>query len=105
MASRSDLSGSWREKSVNPRRSSSPGSERSNRVPGNKKQSGCINNVESAGSRQVDTPRFTRSLRGEDDPRTLQAIDERRRVYVGNMPYIAKKEDVENLFANGDYLM
>lgn len=43
------------------------------------------------------------TLRGEDDPNTEQAIAEGRRLYVGNMPYIAKTKDVEMLFAEGDY--
>ena len=43
------------------------------------------------------------TLRGEDDPQTLQAITEGRRLYVGNMPYIAKTRDVEMLFAEGGY--
>ena len=30
------------------------------------------------------------SLSGEDDPRTLQAIAEGRRFYVGNLLYVAK---------------
>lgn len=33
------------------------------------------------------------------------AITEGRRLYVGNMPYTARKEDVETLFAGGDYQM
>ena len=44
-------------------------------------------------------------LRGEDDPNTLQAIAEGRRLYVGNMPYMAKTRDVELLFAEGNYQM
>ncbi|KAL8663638.1 MAG: hypothetical protein Q9202_003708 [Teloschistes flavicans] len=43
------------------------------------------------------------SLRGEDDPRTLQAIAEGRRLYVGNLPYIAKTRDVESLFEGENY--
>ena len=42
-------------------------------------------------------------LRGEDDPDTLRAIAEGRRLYVGNMPYMAKTKDVELLFAEGGY--
>ena len=42
-------------------------------------------------------------VRGEDDPDTLQAIAEGRRLYVGNMPYMAKTRDVEMLFAGGGY--
>ena len=29
-------------------------------------------------------------IRGEDDPRTLQAIEEGRRLYVGDLPYLAE---------------
>lgn len=43
------------------------------------------------------------TLRGEDDPNTLQAIAEGRRLYVGNMSYIAKIKDVDTLFAGGNY--
>ncbi|KAL9576392.1 MAG: hypothetical protein Q9212_007135 [Teloschistes hypoglaucus] len=43
------------------------------------------------------------TLRGEDDPRTLQAIAEGRRLYVGNLPYMAKTADVESLFEEDDY--
>jgi RNA recognition motif-containing protein len=38
-------------------------------------------------------------------PQVPQAITEGRRLYVGNMPYMAKKEDVEALFREGDYKM
>lgn len=34
-----------------------------------------------------------------------QAIAEGRRLYVGNMPYMAKTEDVRALFATGEYKM
>lgn len=43
------------------------------------------------------------SIRDEDDPRTLQAIAEGRRLYVGNMPYMAKSKDVEALFLEGGH--
>ena len=45
------------------------------------------------------------TLRGEDDPDTLQAIAEGRRLYVGNMPYMAKTKDVQLLFAEADFHM
>ena len=41
----------------------------------------------------------------KDDPIALQAIAEGRRLYVGNMPYFAKSEDVESLFAGDNYKM
>lgn len=44
-----------------------------------------------------------RQLRGEHDPTTLRAITEGRRLYVGNMPYMAKLRDVEKLFADDPY--
>ncbi|KAL8819720.1 MAG: hypothetical protein Q9223_001908 [Gallowayella weberi] len=42
-------------------------------------------------------------VRGEDDPRTLQAIEEGRRLYVGNLPYMAKGVDVMDLFERNGY--
>lgn len=52
-----------------------------------------------------DNVQPTNVLRGEDDPQTLAAIDEGRRLYVGNLSYRAKTEDVENLFETEDYKM
>ncbi|KAL1961925.1 hypothetical protein VTN77DRAFT_754 [Rasamsonia byssochlamydoides] len=56
------------------------------------------------------SPRFSnqssnssRSPFNRSSPQVPQAIAEGRRLYVGNMPYMAKKEDVEALFAGGDY--
>ena len=45
------------------------------------------------------------SLRGEDDERTLQAINEGRRLYVGNLPYRAQVQDVKDVFTERDYNM
>lgn len=36
---------------------------------------------------------------------TPQAISEGRRLYVGNMPYTAKSEDVEALFTAAEFAM
>ncbi len=58
----------------------------------------------SLGERQgQNTEAESSKIRGEDDPRTLQAIAEGRRLYVGNMPYMAKTRDVEALFADVSY--
>ncbi|KAJ5169193.1 uncharacterized protein N7482_004787 [Penicillium canariense] len=38
-------------------------------------------------------------------PHVPQAISEGRRLYVGNMPYTAKSEDVEALFTAAEYLI
>lgn len=100
MSSRANLSNNWRVKSdnqaVNPpirqaprsvhQRPSNPDSQPRNELP-------------KTASHTLNT------IRGEDDPRTLQAIADGRRVYVGNMPYMAKPEDVKGLFADGDYSM
>ena len=48
---------------------------------------------------------LTTMLRGESDPATLQAIEEGRRLYVGNLPYRAKLEDVQGLFVGNGYPM
>lgn len=42
-------------------------------------------------------------VRGENHPETLRAITEGRRLYVGNMPYSAKVQDVQDLFKVGDF--
>lgn len=100
MSSRANLSNNWRVKSDNQavdppirqaphivhQRPSNPDSQ-STKV------------LSNTASNTLNT------IRGEDDPRTLQAIADGRRVYVGNMPYMAKPEDVKGLFADGDYSM
>lgn len=49
---------------------------------------GCVNtSIESQ-----------KTVRGENDPDTLQAIAEERRLYIGNMPYFAKVNDVRDIF-------
>ena len=58
-----------------------------------------------AGIDRPQSPSRRKSLRGEDDPRTLQAIAEGRRLYVGHLSYIAKTQDVEELFARDEYNM
>jgi len=37
--------------------------------------------------------------------RAQRAVEEGRRIYVGNLPYEALTEDVEKLFANDQYTM
>jgi hypothetical protein len=39
----------------------------------------------------------------KDDPQAQQAMAEGRRLYVGNMPYMAKTEDVDTLFQSEEY--
>lgn len=43
------------------------------------------------------------NTRGQDDLRTQQAIHEGRRLYVGNLPYMAKSEDIAEFFALNCY--
>ena len=68
------------------------------------------------GASHQDQPRsWTRSelpnaasTQKDSSPRTSDptssAFTERRRLYVGNMPYMAKRADVEALFTGGDYI-
>lgn len=125
MASRSDLSNNWRVKSDLPARSSNE-AERSTQLPRYPRHQRDQPLDQSQGQPQDQQQRYQqrdgtnsrpteplhsetnlipRTVRGEDDPRTLQAIAEGRRVYVGNMPYMAKTEDVEILFADSDLVM
>lgn len=125
MASRSDLSNNWRVKSDLPARSSNIEAERSTQLPryprnqrdqplnqsqGQPQDQQRYQQRDGINSRSTEplqrkTNLMPRTVRGEDDPRTLQAIAEGRRVYVGNMPYMAKTEDVEILFADSDLVM
>ncbi|OXV05463.1 hypothetical protein Egran_06770 [Elaphomyces granulatus] len=49
---------------------------------------------------QMDSPR---PALGKQSSQVPQAIIEGRRLYVGNMPYMAKKKDVHELFAAGEF--
>ena len=106
-ASRSELSSNWRTKiDATPR----IGNNAATRTPGLPKkpdhhQRGFWSKRGDKKEDQSDGPVSGGTLRGEDDPNTLQAITEGRRLYVGNMPYMAKTKDVETLFAEGDYQM
>jgi hypothetical protein len=55
------------------------------------------------GSTTVSQPLY--NLRNEDISRAEKAIEEGRRIYVGNLPYEALTRDVEKLFANDQYIM
>lgn len=100
MSSRANLSDNWRVKSDNQAVDASTRQPpRSARQRPSNLNSRPTNVLPKAASNTLNT------IRGEDDPRTLQAIADGRRVYVGNMPYMAKPEDVKGLFANGDYSM
>lgn len=121
MSSRSNLSDNWRVKSYLPARSRNVEVERLPQLPrysrhqrdqpqdqpqGQERyQQGDGINGRSTEPRWSETNGTPKSVRGEDDPRTLQAIAEGRRVYVGNMPYMAKTEDVESLFVSNDLVM
>ncbi|KAL1983673.1 hypothetical protein VTN96DRAFT_10102 [Rasamsonia emersonii] len=63
--------------------------------------------IKAEDSPNGHSPRFsnqpTSSPRSPFNRSSPQAIAEGRRLYVGNMPYMAKREDVEALFAGGDY--
>lgn len=97
MAGRSELSNNWRAKSDTP----SGIISHSHRLNGFRSSN---TTPIALGQRDFRNP-STDHIRGEDDPRTLQAIEEGRRLYVGNLPYMAKTEDVENLFVRNGYQM
>ena len=107
-ATRSELSSNWRTKADAPSRT---GNNATTPTPGppskpdHLEQRNLWNLRKDERENKFDEPVIGGQLRGEDDPNTLQAIAEGRRLYVGNMPYIAKTRDVELLFAEGDYQM
>jgi len=81
-AGRADLSTNWRVKSDLPA-SSPTGPNR-----------GWGQTQENRESPQQNTP----SKYTKDDQLAIRALEEGRRLYVGNMNYMAKREDVEELF-------
>lgn len=61
-------------------------------------------NTRSTDVNPVNTsPGSPETVRGENDPETLRAIAEDRRLYVGNMPYFAKVDDVQHMFEKDGY--
>ena len=107
-ATRSELSSNWRSKIDAPSRT---GNNAATPTPGPPskpdylEQRNLWNLRKDEKESEFNEPVIEGQLRGEDDPNTLQAIAEGRRLYVGNMPYIAKTGDVEMLFADGGYQM
>lgn len=99
MNRRADLSTNWRLKSEHSADSSIHQAPHNEHDRPNRIHSRPNDKFQNVAKPNMNT------VRGEDDPRTLQAIAQGRRVYVGNMPYMAKLEDVKGLFADGEYLM
>jgi hypothetical protein len=56
-------------------------------------------------SGSTSTSQAPYSLRKEDMARAQKAVEEGRRIYVGNLPYEALTGDVERLFASDQYTM
>ena len=105
-ASRGELSSNWRTKIDAPPRAGNNAATGSPGAP-SKLNYPQQPHVWSVGMDKKENnssgPVSGETLRGEDDPITLQAIAEGRRLYVGNMPYIASTRDVEMLFAKSEF--
>ncbi|EER42969.1 ribonucleoprotein [Histoplasma capsulatum H143] len=54
------------------------------------------------GSKPSTPVKSPRRDHGNTDSPTMNSFSEGRRLYVGNMPYMAKKKDVEALFTKGE---
>lgn len=104
-ASRSELSRNWRTKIDAPPTTGNNAATRMQRPVSKPGHLQPWDHSSKSWEKEIksDGPSNGETLRGEDDPATLQAIAEGRRLYVGNMPYIAKTKDVEALFAEDDY--
>lgn len=105
---RSELSGNWRTKiDAPPREGNDAASPTPARPTGRDylQQRNDKLNRDNVKRSAITAPRPSprESVRGEDDPRTIQAIAEGRRLYVGNMSYMAKSKDVRALFSEGSY--
>ena len=105
-ASRSELSSNWRTKIDSP---PTTGNNATTWTPDPPFKPDYVHQRDSWGKSKDPKetnhkqPINRETGRGEDDPDTLQAIAEGRRLYVGNMPYMAKTRDVEMLFGEDDY--
>lgn len=105
-ASRSELSSNWRTKVDAPPTTGNNAATRARGPPSKPdhiQQRDIWGKSKHQNRSEHNGPVSGDTLRGEDDPATLQAIAEGRRLYIGNMPYIAKTNDVEILFAEGNY--
>ena len=105
-ASRSELSSNWRNRVDAPPTTGNNAATRTLGPPSKPdyiQQRDIWSKSKHKNGSEHNGPVNRDTLRGEDDPARLQAIAEGRRLYVGNMPYIAKTKDVEILFAEGGY--
>ena len=89
---RSEASKNWR------RKDSSPRIETIN-------SSSASQTQQNEASLSISKTKGQNILRAEDDPQTLKAITEGRRLYFGNLAYIARIRDVEALFVDNGYNM
>ncbi len=102
-ARRSDVSSNWRTNiGVSPEDSVNDSAHSLRTLPDrNLAQEG---NTRSTDVSSVNTSTGSpETVRGENDPETLRAIAEDRRLYVGNMPYFAKVNDVQHMFEKDGY--
>ncbi|KAG7443647.1 RNA-binding domain-containing protein [Guyanagaster necrorhizus] len=109
----SDASSNWRSKAnidSLPSPSSFPGKKQ--RFTGNyhSRQQPAFHSGANFESRPFEPSNAKKSLpvqkaedHRENDSGALQAIEEGRRLYVGNLPYMAKEQDVLSLFGGDGY--
>ncbi|KAI4252379.1 MAG: hypothetical protein L6R42_007988 [Xanthoria sp. 1 TBL-2021] len=100
MANRSQISSNWRAKAQPPSDIEPPNLDNDNPQDYNANSEACNRKIPPNIPPNVFPPA---EIRGEDDPRTLQAIAEGRRLYVGNLPYMAKTTDIQDLFTHNNY--
>lgn len=102
MANRSQIFSNWRAKAQPPSNIEQPNLENGNPQDYNANSEAFNRKIPPNIPPNASYPA---EIRGEDDPRTLQAIAEGRRLYVGNLPYMAKTEDIQDLFVSNNYQM
>lgn len=109
-AARSQLSGDWRREIDSTPRQGNNATSPMSRFPAargylHQHSLAPHRSNEDISIRAAQRVQKGESIRGEDDPRTHQAIVEGRRLYVGNLPYMAKPKDIEALFSEDGYSM
>ena len=97
--SRADMSSNWRARDDNVSSSNSVVMARMNRPRWTGSTKSEKNNDRQAAPKEIRVPKESTTA----DERATQAIQDGRRLYVGNLPYMAKTDDVAMLFPADEY--
>lgn len=96
---RAGMSSNWRARDDNASSSNAVVKSLTNGPRWTRSTESGKNNDRQAAPKEIRSPTESTAA----DARAKQAIRDGRRLYVGNLPYMAKTDDVAMLFPNDDY--